>query len=108
LDADKGDDIVTIDLSRQSAIADYMIVASGTSSRHVSAMAGRLKDRLNVRGVKDVKIEGMGQSDWVAIDAGDIIIHLFRPEVREFYNIEKMWGAPLVAVPSDTNGHATA
>jgi ribosome-associated protein len=50
----------------------------------------------------------MGQSDWVAIDAGDIIIHLFRPEVREFYNIEKMWGAPLVAVPSDTNGHATA
>lgn len=68
-----------------------MIIASGTSSRHVNAMAEKLRDRLNLRGIKDVKIEGMSQSDWVAIDAGDIIVHLFRPEVREFYNIEKMW-----------------
>lgn len=69
-----------------------MIIASGTSSRHVSAMAEKLKDRLAVRGIKELVIEGLSQSDWVAIDAGDVIVHLFRPEVREFYNIEKMWG----------------
>lgn len=91
LDADKADDIVTINLNDQSGLADYMIIASGTSSRHVNAMAEKLRDRLNLRGIKDIKIEGMNQSDWVAIDAGDIIVHLFRPEVREFYNIEKMW-----------------
>ena len=69
-----------------------MIIASGTSSRHVSAMAEKLKDRLNVRGVKEIRIEGQDQSDWVVLDAGDVIVHLFRPEVREFYKIEKMWG----------------
>lgn len=92
LDADKGFDIVTIDLN-ETAIADYMIIASGTSSRHVSAMAEKLKARLEIRGLKGLRMEGMTQSDWVAIDAGDVIIHLFRPEVRAFYNIEKMWGA---------------
>jgi ribosome-associated protein len=70
-----------------------MIIASGTSSRHVSALAKKLRERLEIRGVKGMRIEGMDQSDWVAIDAGDIIVHLFRPEVRAFYNIEKMWGA---------------
>ncbi len=70
-----------------------MIIASGTSSRHVSALASKLKDRLAARGVKNVMIEGLEQSDWVAIDAGDIVVHLFRPEVRSFYNMEKMWGA---------------
>ncbi len=84
---------MTITLNEQTGLADYMIVASGTSSRHVSAMAERLRDRLNMRGIKEVRIEGLSQSDWVAIDAGDIIIHLFRPEVRDFYNIEKMWCA---------------
>lgn len=69
-----------------------MIIASGTSSRHVSALANKLKERLHVRGVAEVRIEGLGQSDWVAIDAGDVIIHVFRPEVRAFYNMEKMWG----------------
>ena len=92
LDADKGFDIVTIDLN-ETAIADYMIIASGTSSRHVSAMAEKLKARLEVRGLTGLRMEGMTQSDWVAIDAGDVIVHLFRPEVRAFYNIEKMWGA---------------
>lgn len=92
LDADKADNIVTIPIGEQTGIADYMIVASGTSSRHVAAMAEKLKDRLNIRGIKDIKIEGLNQADWVALDAGDIIVHLFRPEVREFYNIEKMWG----------------
>lgn len=91
LDADKAQDILTIDLDDQSALADYMIVASGTSSRHVDALAKKLKERLEMKGIKGIKIEGLSQADWVAIDAGDIIIHLFRPEVREFYNIEKMW-----------------
>lgn len=91
LDADKAENIVTISISEQTGLADYMIIASGTSSRHVGAMAEKLKDRLNIRGIKDIKIEGLGQSDWVAIDAGDVIVHLFRPEVRDFYNIEKMW-----------------
>lgn len=91
LDADKAEDIITIDLDDQSALADYMIIASGTSSRHVDSLAKNLKKKLELSGVKNIKIEGMSQSDWVAIDTGDVIIHLFRPEVREFYNIEKMW-----------------
>lgn len=93
LDADKADDIVTVDLNNQTALADYIIVASGTSSRHVHALAEKLKERLLARGVKGIRIEGIAQSDWVILDAGDIIVHLFRPEVRGFYNIEKMWGA---------------
>ena len=99
LDADKAEDIKIIDLQSQSAIADYMIVATGTSSRHVSALASKLKDRLEARGIKGIKIEGLAQSDWVAFDAGDIIVHLFREEVREFYNIEKMW-LPISGVES--------
>lgn len=93
LDADKAFDIITIALDDQTALADYMIIASGTSSRHVSALAEKLRDRLTVRGQKDIRIEGLSQSDWVAIDAGDVIVHLFRPEVRSFYNMEKMWCA---------------
>jgi ribosome-associated protein len=91
LDSDKAIDIVTIEMDEQSGLADYMIVASGTSSRHVAALAEKLKDRLEARGVKGIRMEGIAQADWVAIDAGDILVHLFRPEVREFYNIEKMW-----------------
>lgn len=91
LDADKADDIVTIELKDGSAIADYMVIASGTSSRHVSAMASKLKERLHARGIKNVRIEGDNQGDWILIDAGDVIVHLFRPEVREFYSLEKMW-----------------
>ena len=93
MDADKAFEIVTIELDEQAALADYMVIASGTSSRHVSALAEKLKERLEIRGVKDVRLEGVAQSDWVAIDAGDVIVHLFRPEVRAFYNIEKMWSA---------------
>lgn len=91
LDADKGVDVVTIDLKDGSAIADYMIVASGTSSRHIIAMASKLTERLHGRGVKNVRTEGQAQGDWILVDAGDVIVHLFRPEVREFYNLEKMW-----------------
>ena len=93
LDADKALDIVTIDLDEQSGLADAMIIASGTSSRHVAAMADKIKDRLSVSGVKGVKIEGQTTADWVVVDAGDVIVHLFRPEVREFYNMERMWGS---------------
>ncbi len=91
LDADKAVDIICTNLSNINAIADYMIIASGNSSRHVSALAGKLKDKLQEKGVKGINIEGLSQCDWVVMDAGDVIVHLFRPEVREFYNIEKMW-----------------
>lgn len=70
-----------------------MVIATGTSSRHVSALTEKLKERLHARGVKEVRVEGLQQSDWVALDAGDVIVHIFRSEVRDFYNIEKMWGA---------------
>ena len=93
LEDDKALDIETIELSdnSSSALADYIIVASGTSSTQTKRIADKLKDRLNVRGVKDIRIEGANQGDWVVVDCGDIVVHLFRPEVREFYNIEKMW-----------------
>ncbi len=91
LDSDKALDIISIPLANVSAIADYMIIASGTSSRHVNALARKLKENLQSNGVKGIAIEGDTQCDWVVMDAGDVIVHLFRPEVREFYNIEKMW-----------------
>ena len=94
LDEDKAIDIVTIDLDPNAALADYMIVASGTSSRHVLATAEKLKDRLLGRGIKNIKMEGTETADWVIVDMGDVIVHLFRPEVRSFYNIEKMWATP--------------
>lgn len=91
MDADKAIDVVVIDLDEQSGIADYMVIATGTSSRHVSAMAENVKKRLEDKGVKGIRTEGLGQSDWVVMDAADVVVHLFRPEVRAFYNIEKMW-----------------
>jgi ribosome-associated protein len=91
LDADKAEDIETIDLRDQTAIADYLIVASGRSTRQVVAISEKLKERLEARGVKDIRVEGANIGDWVVLDAGDIIVHIFRPEVREFYKIEKMW-----------------
>ncbi len=94
LNDDKGVDIQVINLSGQSALADYIVVVSGTSSRHITAMAEKLRDRLHVRGTQNIRTEGMGQGNWVVLDAGDVIVHLFRPEVREFYNIEKMWSVP--------------
>lgn len=105
LDDDKGFDIETVNLSEQStlsesAIADYIVVASGTSSTQIKRMAEKLKDRLNARGIKDIRIEGAAQGDWVVLDTGDIVVHLFRPEVREFYNIEKMWNMPSVVAVS--------
>ncbi len=92
LDDDKGEGVVVIDLAGRSSMADYLIIASGRSTRHVGAMAENLRERLKTAGVHDIGIEGMPHCDWVLIDGGDIVVHLFRPEVRAFYNLEKMWG----------------
>lgn len=94
LDDDKAEDIVSIDLSGKSSFADFMIVASGRSQRHVGALANKLQQKLKDAGHPPLSIEGMESSEWVLIDAGDVVIHLFRPEVREYYNIEKMWAIP--------------
>ncbi|MEM7223588.1 MAG: ribosome silencing factor [Pseudomonadota bacterium] len=95
LDDDKAEDSVTIDLAGKSSIADYMVIATGRSQRQVGAMADHLLEKLKAQGVKGVSIEGKQRCDWVLIDAGDVIVHLFRPEVRAFYNLEKMWGLEL-------------
>jgi ribosome-associated protein len=91
LDDNKAAQTVTIDMRGKSSIADFMVVTSGRSSRHVGAIAKNLVDQLEKSGAKNVRVEGMRQSDWVLIDGGDVIVHVFRPEVREFYNLEKMW-----------------
>jgi ribosome-associated protein len=95
LDDDKAEDIVVIDLHGKSSMADYMVIASGRSQRQVGAMAEHLSVKLKERGVRSVGIEGAQHGDWVLIDGGDVIVHLFRPEVRRFYNLEKMWGMAL-------------
>jgi ribosome-associated protein len=91
LDDDKAQDVVFIDLHDKSSIADGLIVASGRSQRHVGAMADHLLRALKDAGLGKARVEGLPHCDWVLIDAGDIIVHLFRPEVRAFYNIEKIW-----------------
>ena len=93
LDDAKADDVVSIDLAGKTSIGDTMIVASGRSQRHVGAIADRLIERLKEAGVRDTRVEGMPLCDWVLIDAGDVIVHIFRPEARTFYNLEKMWGS---------------
>ena len=91
LDSDKAEDVLSIPLGGKSSVADYMVIASGTSSRQVAAMAEHLEFRLKQAGVEILGLEGMRQADWVLIDANDVIVHLFRPEVREFYGLERMW-----------------
>jgi ribosome-associated protein len=95
LDADKAEEIVTLDLTDKSAIADYMILATGRSQRQLSSMAEHLVEKLKASGHGHVPIEGQAQGDWVLVDVGDVIVHLFRPEVRAHYNLEKMWGVEL-------------
>lgn len=100
LEDDKAEDVVTIDLRGRSSVADYMVVCSGRSSRQVGAIAEKLVDRLKEDFGRTSRIEGKDQGDWVLIDAADVIVHVFRPEVREFYQLEKMWmpaGAGLAA-----------
>lgn len=95
LDDAKAEEVVTIDLTGKSAIADAMLIASGRSDRHVNAVADRVLRTLKDNGLGSVPAEGLDACDWVLIDAGDVIVHIFRPEVRDFYNLEKMWQANL-------------
>ena len=93
LDDSKAEDVISIDVTGKTPLADHMVVASGRSHRHVGAVADRLLRDLKDAGLGTPRIEGMSTCDWVLIDTGDVIVHLFRPEVREFYNLEKMWSA---------------
>ena len=93
LEDSKAENIVSIDIQGKSSLGDYMVVASGRSHRHVAAVADNLLKALKEAGTR-ARVEGLSSADWVLIDAGDIIVHVFRPEVREFYGIEKMWQAP--------------
>jgi ribosome-associated protein len=97
LDDDKAEDVVTIDLRRRSSMADHMVIASGRSSRQVAAIATKLLDRLKERFRLTARVEGKEIGDWVLIDTGDVVVHVFRPEVRAFYQLEKMWQVPTPA-----------
>ncbi len=100
LDDDQAQDVISIPLDGKSSIADFMVIASGRSTRQVATMAQKLAERVKAAGFGSSKIEGLPAADWVLIDTGDVIVHLFRPEVRSFYNLERMWAfgdAPPVA-----------
>ncbi len=91
LDDDQAQDLVSIPLEGKTAIADHMVIASGRSTRQVAAMAQKLAERIKHAGFGHARIEGLPAADWVLVDAGDVIVHIFRPEVRSFYNLERMW-----------------
>ena len=91
LDFNKATDIVSIDLEGKSSMADYMIIASGTSSRHIQALSEQVFEKFKKSGIQNCKIEGKESNDWKLVDAHDVIVHIFHPEKREFYNLEKMW-----------------
>ena len=95
LDDNKAEDIVSIDLAGKSGIADYIVIANGRSQRQVAALADYVIKDLKKAGHRDLVVQGLEQADWVLIDANDIVVHIFRPEVRSFYNLDKMWGADL-------------
>lgn len=100
LDEKKAENIVTLDLRDKGAIVDYMVIATATSGRQINAIADYVSQDLKGRGMA-VAIEGLTQSDWVLIDAGDVLVHIFKPEARSFYNLEKMWGGT-DCVPTET------
>ena len=91
LDEDQAQDVIAIPLEGKSAVADFMVIASGRSTRQVAAIAQKLAERIKHGGFGNSRIEGLPAADWVLIDAGDIVVHVFRPEVRSFYNLERMW-----------------
>ena len=103
LEDDKAIDPVSIDLAGKTSIADTMVIASGTSQRHLATMAQHLLARLKAAGLTGLSAEGSGQSDWILIDAGDVIVHLFKGELRHFYDLEKLWGS---ALPEAARLHA--
>ena len=104
LDDDKAVEIVSIPLQGKSSIADHMVIASGRSTRQVAAMAQKLAERIKRELKRNVRIEGLPVADWVLIDADDVIVHLFRPEVRSFYNLERMWAFEEGAAPAAAGG----
>ena len=97
LEDDKAEAIVTLDLAGRATFADRMVIATGLADRQISAMATHLEEKLHDAGIRRVQIEGANGSDWVLIDAGDIVVHLFKPDARAMYALEKMWGADLDA-----------
>lgn len=100
LEKEKAEDVVRIDLRGRSEIADYMVICSGRSTRQVSALAEKLVDTVKQTFGRIAKLEGKSQGDWVLLDTGDVVVHIFRPEVRDFYQLEKMW-LPAGAVSAD-------
>lgn len=100
LDEAKAEEVVTIDLAGKTSIGDFMVIATGRSDRHVGAIADQISRKLKEKGLSRVRVEGMEACDWVLIDTGDIIVHVFRDEVREFYNLEKMWSADRPGEPT--------
>lgn len=101
LEDDKAEDLIVYDLDGRTTLADQMIIASGRSARHVAALADHILRRIKELGGKRARVEGLPNADWVLIDTGDLIVHLFRPEVRAFYNLERIWGEQSVsAAPS--------
>jgi len=100
LDEAKAEEVVTIDLAGKTSIGDFMVIATGGSDRHVGAIANQISRKLKEKGRSRVRVEGMEACDWVLIDTGDIIVHVFREEVREFYNLEKMWSADRPGEPT--------
>ncbi len=105
LDDDKAEEVLTIDLSDKSDMADAMVIASGRSQRHVGAMADKVLRALKDAGFGSAQVEGMPACDWVLIDAGDVILHLFRPEVRRFYNLERIWSPEALSEPAARRPH---
>jgi len=101
LDDDQAEGINTLTLRGKSSMADYMVIATGRNARQIAAMADHLATKLKAAGAATVHVEGLRTCDWVLIDCGDIIVHLFRPEIRSFYNLEKMWG---IDMPGDLPG----
>jgi ribosome-associated protein len=97
LDQEKGEDIVSLDLAGKSSVADYLIVVTGSSSRQIVSMAKKIRDKIQTQGY-NARIEGAGSGDWVIIDAVDVVVHFFRAEVRQFYNLEKLWGTDFSTV----------
>jgi ribosome-associated protein len=102
LDEAKAEKIVSIDLKGKSSLGEFMVIATGRSDRHVGAIADQLRKNLKEAGISGVRVEGLETCDWVLIDAGDILVHVFRAEVRDFYNLEKMWSANR---PTDLMSH---
>ncbi|GAB6855699.1 hypothetical protein JCM15831A_27230 [Asaia astilbis] len=95
LDEDKAEDIVTLDLRGRASFADHMVIATGIVDRQIAAMATHIEDKLNEIGIKRITIEGANGTDWVLLDTGDIVVHLFKPESRALYALERMWGKDL-------------